>query len=255
MAERIDLDDEANVEIFYLAHRHEAVEDRLPVLVAGEIVVGDEKGAQALRIVRPHDQFDVVGRAAARFAALHVDDGAERALIRAAAAGIEAGGAAGGALRAFDRHQRDRRALDPRQIGHEIVKRLERARRAVTQHLVEMALRLAREQRHAHGPGAVEIGVNAAEHRQHAGNVEAADADLDAARAQRARQIERARELVRLHAGQHDHAGPGRLDHRRQTRGPDAGIGFVKGVNLDTDVVAEHCAFGAVLGQTIERGQ
>src|SRR5450756_1644952 len=91
--------------------RDQAVEDRLPVLVAGEIVVGDEEGAQPLRVIRPHDELDILRRAAARLAALHVDDGAERALVGATAAGVEAGGAAGGALRTLDRHQRDRRAL------------------------------------------------------------------------------------------------------------------------------------------------
>jgi hypothetical protein len=38
------------------------VEDRLPVLVAREIVVGDEEAAQSLRVVDPHDLLDVVGR-------------------------------------------------------------------------------------------------------------------------------------------------------------------------------------------------
>ncbi len=62
----------------------------LPVAVAGEIVVGDEEVVDALREVLAHQRLDIVGRAAARLAALHVDDGAERALERAAAAGIEA---------------------------------------------------------------------------------------------------------------------------------------------------------------------
>ena len=110
---------------------NDPVEDRLPVLVPGEIVVRDEEGAQALRIVHPNDVLDIVWRAAARFAALHVDDRAERTLIGTAAAGIEAGGAAGGALRAFNRHQRDRRAFDTRQVAHVVVERLERARSGV----------------------------------------------------------------------------------------------------------------------------
>jgi hypothetical protein len=41
------------------------VEDRFPVLVAREIVVGDEELGDALRGVRPHDLLDVVGRAVA----------------------------------------------------------------------------------------------------------------------------------------------------------------------------------------------
>ena len=67
------------------------VEDLLPVLVAGEIVVGDEEAPEPVREVGAHDLLHVVGGAAARLSALHVDDGAEGALERAAAAGVEAG--------------------------------------------------------------------------------------------------------------------------------------------------------------------
>ena len=83
--------------------------------------------------------------------------------------------------------QRDRRALDARQIVHEIVERLERARGGVAQHLSsrpsaspansERPIAFARS-RSASTPSSM---------RQHAGDVEAADADLDAARAQRPR--------------------------------------------------------------------
>ena len=249
MAERVDLDDEADVEFLHLAQMDDAVDDRFPVLVAREIIVGDEERPQALCVVRAHDLLDVFRRATARLAALHVDDGAERALVRAAAAGVEAGGTAGGALRAFDRHQRDRRAFDTRQVVHEIVQRLELTLGRIEQHFVEPAFRLAGEQRDAHRLGAVEIGIDAVEHGQHAGDVEAADPDLDAALAQRLGQIERTRELVRLHAGQHDYAGTGLFDHRGQAIGLDAGIGFVEGMDLNIDVLAQNLALGAVLGQ------
>ena len=81
------------------AQVNESIEDRLPILVAGEIVVGDEKAVQSLRDVLADDLLDVVGRTAARLAPLHVDDRAERTLERAAAAGVEARHAAGGARR------------------------------------------------------------------------------------------------------------------------------------------------------------
>ena len=89
VAERVDLDQEAHVHAVLLAQFDDAVEDRLPILVAGEIVVGDEKPIDAVLEILAQDALDVVGAAAARFAALHVDDGAERALERAAAAGVE----------------------------------------------------------------------------------------------------------------------------------------------------------------------
>jgi hypothetical protein len=74
-------------------------------------------------------------------------------------------------------------------------------------------------------------------------------------RSRSARQIERARELVRLHAGEHHHAGAGFIDHRRQAFGADAGVDFVEGVDVDVDIIAEHAAVGAILGETVQRGQ
>ena len=44
-----------------LAQLDQAVEDRLPVLVAREIVVGDEEARDALRGIGAHDRLDVVG--------------------------------------------------------------------------------------------------------------------------------------------------------------------------------------------------
>ena len=60
-----------------LAQLDQAVEDRLPVPVAGEIVVGDEEPEDARRAVWRAPALDVVGVAPARLAALHVDDRAE----------------------------------------------------------------------------------------------------------------------------------------------------------------------------------
>src|SRR6185312_786659 len=51
VTEGVDLDDDLEVArrvLDALAHRDDAVEDRLPVLVAGEVVVGDEEPAHAL---------------------------------------------------------------------------------------------------------------------------------------------------------------------------------------------------------------
>ena len=101
--ERVDLDDEVEGKLLVATQRDQAVEDRLPVLVAGEIVVGDEEVVDAVGEIGAHDALDVVGAAIAGLAALHVDDGAERALERAAAAGVEARHQPGGALDAARR--------------------------------------------------------------------------------------------------------------------------------------------------------
>jgi hypothetical protein len=52
VADRIHLDDEADIELLDLAQVYQAVQDRLPVLVAGKIVVGDEETAQRERSLR-----------------------------------------------------------------------------------------------------------------------------------------------------------------------------------------------------------
>jgi hypothetical protein len=49
-------------------------------------------------------------------------------------------------LRPIDPQQRNRRALDPRQIVHVIIERPERARVGIAQYQLEPAFRLAREQ-------------------------------------------------------------------------------------------------------------
>ena len=107
VAERVDLQQQPDLEALVLAQLDQAVEDRLPVPVAGEIVVGDEEARDVLRGVGAHDRLDVVGGAVARLAALHVDDGAEAALERAAAAGVEAGVVAGHAGHDLARQHRE----------------------------------------------------------------------------------------------------------------------------------------------------
>src|SRR5581483_11518356 len=98
-----------------------------PVLVAREIVVGNEEAIDALFVVLAEDALDVVGTAAARFAALYVDDGAERALERAAAAGIEGRDVADGLAHRVARQIRNHRVFERRQVVDVIVDRLERA--------------------------------------------------------------------------------------------------------------------------------
>src|SRR5262245_46680464 len=73
----VDLDHQAERNPALLPQFDQAIEDRLPLLVAREIVVGDEKFVDPLRPVETHEMLDVVGRAVARLTALHVDDRAE----------------------------------------------------------------------------------------------------------------------------------------------------------------------------------
>jgi hypothetical protein len=70
VARRVDLDDQADIELLADAKLDQPVEDRLPVFVTGEIVVGDEEAVDALRDIAADDLLDVVGRAPPRLAAL-----------------------------------------------------------------------------------------------------------------------------------------------------------------------------------------
>ena len=141
VAERIDLDDELELQFLHLAQMDQPVEDRLPVLVARQIVVGDEEVLDALGGIGADQGFDVVGRPVARLAALDIDDRAEGALERAAAPGVETGDKTDRAADARGRQQRQRRLFDARQVVHEIVERLQCAARGVLQHDIEPALR------------------------------------------------------------------------------------------------------------------
>src|SRR6187431_2613405 len=115
---------------------NQTIKDRLPILVACKVIVGDEKTSQPLGVIYAHDLLDVIRRATTRYSSLHIDDGTERALIRAAASRIKTRHAASRTLRALRSHQRNRSAFNIRQIVHEIVNRLERAGEGITQHLL-----------------------------------------------------------------------------------------------------------------------
>ena len=202
MAHGVDLNDELDVQLLLLAHGDQAVEDLFPVGVAGEVVVGDEEAVDALGEVAAHDLFDIVRRAAARLAPLHVDDGAERAQKRAAAAGVEGGDLAAGALHAMCGKNRHGYAVERGQVVHVVVQRFQRAVLSVAQNQLEAAFGFAGKQRDAEVHRLLQFGRHLGQHRQAAGDVEAADADRNAGRAQRPRQIHGAWELVGLHADQ-----------------------------------------------------
>jgi hypothetical protein len=256
VAERIDLDHQAERNAVDFAQFDEPVEDRLPFSVAGEIIVGQEEAGNSFRPVFANDVLDVVGRARARFAALDIDDGAERALVRAAAAGIEARIGAGGALDILDWQKRARLSRHIDQIVGEVVVRLEAAAGRFLQQRFKPAFRLAGKNTHAKLAGAIEIDGRAVEHGDAAGDVKAADDDGNAGGAERPRDVERARILVGLHTDQPDHAeSTSFAETAQQFRDIHAGIGFVDNVDVDIDVVAEHAALRAIERHAVERGQ
>jgi hypothetical protein len=62
VAHRIDLDDQAEVQLFDLAKMDQPIENDLPILVSREIVVGDEEPRDSLDHVGAHDVLDIVRR-------------------------------------------------------------------------------------------------------------------------------------------------------------------------------------------------
>src|SRR5262249_28656295 len=121
VAERIDLDDELQTEPLLLSHLDQPVKDRLPVAIAGEIVVGDKEAKDALGEVGTHQALDIVGVAPARLAPLHIDDCAEAALEWAAAPGVKGADRLAVAPHDVERQERGDLLLQPREILHEIV--------------------------------------------------------------------------------------------------------------------------------------
>ncbi len=158
-------------------------------------------------------------------------------------------------MHALGGYQRDRGALDRRQVIHIVIEWLELSRTSVAQHVIQPTFGFAGKQRDTHRARSVEIAIDAIKHAQHAGHVEAADADLKALIAQRTRNIERTRKLVGLHADQHHHAVARGTDHGGETAGADSRVGLVERMDLEFDVGAEHAAFGAILGDAIQRSQ
>src|SRR5260370_41402396 len=79
VAHGIHLDHKLDVQLVLFAQLDQAVENALPIHVAREIVVGDEKTVDALRKIAANDLLDIIDGPPPRLPALNIDDGAERA--------------------------------------------------------------------------------------------------------------------------------------------------------------------------------
>jgi hypothetical protein len=76
VAQRVDLNRQVNVDTFG-SQLDQAVKNQFPVLVAGEVIVGDEKALGAFGVILPDDALDIVRGAPALLPPLHIDDRAE----------------------------------------------------------------------------------------------------------------------------------------------------------------------------------
>ena len=95
-----------------------------------------------------------------------------------AAARVEGSDLAAGALDACGGKDRHRHAIQRRQVRHVVVERLERALPRVAQDLFEASFGLTGKKRDAKIHGLLQFGGNLRQHREAAGDVKAADADL-----------------------------------------------------------------------------
>ena len=257
VAERIDLDGEIGLEPFLLVELYEAVEEALPVPVAGEIVVSDEEGLDPLRQVLADDPFEVVGGAEAALAALDVDDRAEAALEGTAAPQIEARPLAAVPLQRLLRHPGNGDVGDVRQVFQIIVDRLQLAVPRIPEHLIEPPfLGLAGEERAADIQRLLQLRRELLQHRQATGDVEPADHHRQTGGAEFAGEIERVVELVGLDADQPDQRfRPALADLPDDLRGYDMLVAFVDRHEVEGDIGAEHLPLCRIPGEAVQRGE
>ena len=149
MTQGIDLDHHVETQSLLFPDRDQPIEHRLPIAIAGEVVVGDEEMADPLGEILAHDALHILGGAEPRLATLDVDDRAEGALKRTATSGVEAGHLAAGAFDAGSGEERRRDAVEPGKVGHEIVEGRQPAGIGVLQNRIEPPLGLSREERYA----------------------------------------------------------------------------------------------------------
>jgi hypothetical protein len=255
VAQRVNLQQQANIEFVALAQFDQAVENWFPIAVSRKIIVGDEKSRDALRLVGAHDGFDIVGGAIARLAALDIDDGAEAALERTASAGIEARIVSDDAGDDLSRQHRIDRGRHLGEIVEIFVDRLGGSRGDVTEHLGHAAFGFAGKQMNAEIERFLEIGRHRRQHGDAATDVEAAHDDRYAERPELPAEIKRAWKLVGLDADQSDHAAAGCADALGHARNVDHGIALIAGLDLDIDIGPKHAILGALFDQSVDARQ
>ena len=212
MAERVDLQKEPDPEPVDFAEFDQAVEDRLPIAVAGEIVIGDEEARDVLSGVGAYDRLDVVGGSIAGLPPLDVDDGAEAALERAAAPGVEARVMSGHPRDDGTRQHRNRGRRHIRHVVQVIVSRLGLAGVDIAQEPLEAALALAGIEDHAQCLRFLQVRRQFGQHGHASGDMEAADGDRYAASAKLAADVERSGKLIGLNADERNKAAAGGRD-------------------------------------------
>ena len=200
------------------------------------------------------DPLDVGRAAVAGLSSLDVDDRAEAAEEGAAPARVEAGTHPRHAADLGDRQVGHRLLLEVGKVLHEVVERLEAPLVRIDEQRVETTLELAGIERDAALHRLHEIGGQRRQHRDAAAGMKAADHDRHPALTELHREVDRAGELVALHADQQHHAAfAGPRERRDDAFGPDPGVRLVVRRDGDLHVRSEHAALGAVRRESVHR--
>ncbi len=121
------------------------------------------------------------------------------------------------------------------------------------ENLLQTTLRLAGEERDTERERLLEVGGQLGKHREAAAHVKAADRDLDSRRAQLARDIDGARELVGLHPDQaYEAAVPVFREAPDNFLYRDENVGLVADLDVDIDVVAQRAPFAHVEREAVQ---
>ncbi len=254
MAKRVDLQQQPNFEALLLAQFDEAVENGLPVPVAGEIVVGDEKAGDALCGVGAHDRLDVVRGPITGLASLNVDDRAEAALERAAAPRVEAGVVSRHPGHDRARQDWNRRRGHVRHVVEVTVQRLCDAGVDVLDEISQAAFAFPCIQDHPERLRFPQLRRLFRQHGDAPGDMEAANRDRHAERPKLAADVERPGKLIGLNANQRDESAAG-LDPPGNCRDVDDRVALVQGFDLDIHVGAENAIFRAFRKQAVDAGE
>jgi hypothetical protein len=184
------------------------------------------------------------------------DDGAERALERTAAAGIEARHALDCLPQMLGGKNRRRRRFESGQVFQVVVDRLQRAVRRVGEDFIHPPFQFAGEQADAHIDRNLQVGLQAGQHGEASGYMEPADHHRKAGRAKPPGDVERPRVLVRLHADKsHQSEIPMTPKLRQQALDSDARVNLVDNRNVDLGVGAKHVPARGVARQTVQDGK
>ena len=252
VAESVNLDDESQFQSLALPQAYDPVEDRLPVLVTGEVVVRDEELLHPFGVVETNDALDIICGPEPGFSTVDVDDRAEAALERTTAPSVETrprGHAA--ASRGFGNDGTDgtRQVREGRQ---NIVYGRQGPSMGIPDHAFEMFLRLAGKDRDPQLQGLHDLRGHAGQHGEAAAHVEAAYAHGHPRRSKGASKVDSPRKLVGLHADQRNQPfATCRADLPDDPLWLDSAVGFVESRDDDIHLVAEHPTFSAVEGEAV----